>query len=753
MYFYVLLWYYVTGQNVREVTLLSQQQKKGFVDLLTQNPQLAEEWHPTLNGKLLPSDVSAGSGKKAFWKCPKCGYEWEAVIANRTKLGRGCPCCANRVVVKGVNDLETTHPEIAKEWDQNNNGTLTPSDVTYGSGKKVSWKCPRGHVYSATILHRTSGSTKCPVCNSGRHTSFAEQALFFYVTKLYPDAINSYKLIFEKGMELDIYIPKIRLGIEYDGVYWHHNKASSIEREKRKHLICKENGIKLLRIREKRINDQEFPSADWTIYLPVGLPETDALNITIHRVLSELDPKSNMFTRDNPYHFLSDISVDVNRDRFEILSYLAGPVKNSIVDVAPQLVDEWDFENNGEIKPDMIAAGSSLNVHWICRKCLYNWVTPVSQRAIQHTNCPRCAGLVFEKGVNDLVTKNPNLLNEWDYELNSAENLDPNEIQYNSNTRVHWICSQCGNKWTSFVRARTVNGNGCIKCGYIAGKKLKLEKILEKQGCISNPLLLQEWDYERNTEIGLNPKMLPPGSGKRAYWICSKCGYKWKAPIASRNKGSGCRKCADKANPDLKRKALVKKGHRITNTLLIEEWDYTKNPKQPSEYSFGSNEKVYWVCSTCSYSWIASISSRHRGTGCPACAGNILVQGKNDLLTLRPDIAAEWDYSKNSPLRPEQVSCCSNKKFWWICPHGHVSYFATLNHRISGTGCPLCANQKISSKLSVPIDQFSADGLYIKTYPGIKYAAEECQVTRTAICRALKNGTKSAGFLWKYHIE
>ena len=66
--------------------------------------------------------------------------------------------------IKGVNDLATTHPEIAKEWYQPENGSLTPSDVTYGSGKKVKWKCPKGHIYSAAILHRTSGGTNCPIC-------------------------------------------------------------------------------------------------------------------------------------------------------------------------------------------------------------------------------------------------------------------------------------------------------------------------------------------------------------------------------------------------------------------------------------------------------------------------------------------------------------------------------------------------------------------------------------------------------------
>ena len=59
-------------------------------NLLVKHPELAKQWHPTKNGKLKPYDVTPGSGKKVWWICEK-GHEWEAVIANRTGDGRGCP--------------------------------------------------------------------------------------------------------------------------------------------------------------------------------------------------------------------------------------------------------------------------------------------------------------------------------------------------------------------------------------------------------------------------------------------------------------------------------------------------------------------------------------------------------------------------------------------------------------------------------------------------------------------------------------
>ena len=65
----------------------------GETDLATKNPELAKEWHPTKNGKLKPTDVMPGSGKKVWWLCLECGYEWRASVDKRSR-GVGCPQCA-----------------------------------------------------------------------------------------------------------------------------------------------------------------------------------------------------------------------------------------------------------------------------------------------------------------------------------------------------------------------------------------------------------------------------------------------------------------------------------------------------------------------------------------------------------------------------------------------------------------------------------------------------------------------------------
>jgi len=56
-------------------------------------PEVAAEWHPTLNDDLKPSDVAPYSSQKRWWKCStNSTHVWNVVIASRT-CGSGCPRC------------------------------------------------------------------------------------------------------------------------------------------------------------------------------------------------------------------------------------------------------------------------------------------------------------------------------------------------------------------------------------------------------------------------------------------------------------------------------------------------------------------------------------------------------------------------------------------------------------------------------------------------------------------------------------
>ena len=132
----------------------------GFNDLEFLFPDVAQEWS-SANLPLLPSQVTAFANKKVGWIC-RNGHEWESLISTRS-YGSKCPYCSGIKILKGFNDLKTTHPDLSKEWSDKN-GELLPSEVKQKSPKNVWWSCSVcGHEYQAVVKSRVNG-LNCPVC-------------------------------------------------------------------------------------------------------------------------------------------------------------------------------------------------------------------------------------------------------------------------------------------------------------------------------------------------------------------------------------------------------------------------------------------------------------------------------------------------------------------------------------------------------------------------------------------------------------
>ena len=135
----------------------------GFNDLATTHPRLAAQWHPTKNGDLKPDMVTVGSRKRIWWLCEN-GHEWETHLYHRAS-GAGCARCSQSKIRVGINDLATTHPELAAQWHPTKNGNLTPQMVTAHKNLKVWWQCEKGHEWERLIRSRSAAkSTECPIC-------------------------------------------------------------------------------------------------------------------------------------------------------------------------------------------------------------------------------------------------------------------------------------------------------------------------------------------------------------------------------------------------------------------------------------------------------------------------------------------------------------------------------------------------------------------------------------------------------------
>ena len=172
----------------------------GFNDLESANPELSKEaygWDPKM--------FTPGSHAKKPWRC-NYGHIFVTSIKLRTRLWPGgCPVCANKVVLKGFNDLATTHPELASEaygWD--------PTTVTRGNTKKLKWVCSKQHIFLNNCNSRTNLGRNCPICANQEvlagyndlmttHPGIASRAYGWDPSKVFAGSLKKYQWKCENG--------------------------------------------------------------------------------------------------------------------------------------------------------------------------------------------------------------------------------------------------------------------------------------------------------------------------------------------------------------------------------------------------------------------------------------------------------------------------------------------------------------------------------------------------------------------------
>lgn len=772
---------------------MNKHEKKLVSDL----PNLLIDWHPTKNGTLFPYNITAGSGKKVWWKCHVCGYEWEASVCNRAK-GRGCSYCSKKILIEGVNDFATVYPKAASEWNYEKNYPMTPNMVRANSNKKYWFKCENGHNWEVglnqrrknncpycgsqkllkgyndlatknpllckewnyeknfpctpadvmqfsnikvwwkckicgnewqTTVNARSSGTGCPKCRNDYKVSEAERIIFFYIKKQFKDAIISYRPQWLKKREIDIYIPSLSLAIEYDGEVWHKDISKDIEKTKTifKHRIF------LIRLREEKcpvLNDNSYQivvTSQNYKYSRMNQPINE-----IFRFINERYSKSVV------------CDVDVERDYQDILSLESSDKQEkSLYAINPKLCNEWDYKKN-KLKPQNVLPESNKIVWWKCSKG-HEWQASISNRN-KGRGCPICSNKKILIGFNDLLTTNPELASEWDYAKNIP--LLPQDISYGAHTSVWWKCNTCGYKWKTSVANR--QHNGCPQCAIIkrAESNMKNRAIYGETDLLSQfPEIAKEWHSTKNGNI--IPQEISIGSHKVVWWLCNK-GHEWKASVVSRTTHNNrCPYCEDKK---------VLEGYNDLLTIhpeLCEEWNYEQNVSvTPNRVTKKYSKKVWWKCKNCGHEWQTTIRSRINGSGCNTCATkrridtriNNLLNTRKTFLALNPDAAKDWDYEKNYPLKPEDVTPSSGKSVWWRCHICGYEWKTSINHVNHGTGCRVCKHKGNHAKRRKKVINLDTGMIF----DSISRAAQYYNIDISLISMCCSGKIKTAhGYRWK----
>ncbi len=286
---------------------------------------------------------------------------------------------------------------------------------------------------------------------------------------------------------------------------------------------------------------------------------------------------------------------------------------NSMFVTHPLLAAEFHPTRNHGLDPRKLLAGTNKRLWWKCSSCENEWATKGQHRA-EGSNCPFCSMNRLHSDGRNSVASNPRLANE--FHISKNEGVDPKLVTVGDSNRYWWICSICNHEWQNSPQNRHRLGQNCGSC---AGNKAHSRGINSMS--VTHPDMANEFHPTKNGKK--NPASIKAGSNNKIWWLCSRCENEWISAPSTRlnhwnSNSRGCGYCSGNFVHSDKRNAMS-----VTHPELCEELHPTKNGKfSPEHHIAGTNKRLHWVCSDCTYEWATSGASRTfgRGTGCPRCS-------------------------------------------------------------------------------------------------------------------------------------
>lgn len=628
-------------------------------------------------------------------------------------------------LIVGKNDLMTLRPELALEWHESKNGTYLPQNFTAHSGYKAWWKGKCGHEWPATIGSRSEGKG-CPYCSNSK------------VLLGYNDLQSLFPVVAE---EWDYLGNKLLPTEELAGS---HHKANWICSE------CGHHWVAEIRMRTKGGQ---------------GCPECGKRKMG---------------------------------DTLRANKLNAGA--QSLETAYPDIAKEWDYERNGNVYPKMVLPNSNMKVYWKCVVCNYSWLASVNNRTNGQSGCPACTNHIVVAGKNDLATVYPQLAHEWHPTKNYS--LSPSQVGAGSREKVWWMC-KFGHEFQCRINDRVSKNVGCKECSkrfqkslseyaveyyirlhfpdnianfrpeYLNGKELDIY-IPTRRTAI-------EYDgsaYHKNVDRDITKDGLCNNNGITLIRIReSKCPNYQRADKTFWREDQTNKSLSDviiallsylgvnNIDVDVDRDIYEIKASFYSSAIqgsifemypsLAEEWDYVGNKGLTPRNipATKSKDKYSWICKVCGYVWSAALSERINGTGCPLCKNKVVIPGINDLATTHPNIASEWNYEKNAPLLPNQITKSYTESVWWKCSVCGYEWHVRVKNRVSGSGCNKCAAKKRGQSMSKEVYQYSQNRIFIKKYDSLKAAASETGISKSSIqhvCAHMQGYSQAAGYIWSY---
>ena len=562
----------------------------------------------------------------------------------------------------------SSYPHLVKEWHPTKNGELTPKDFAHRTKKKVWWLCPKGHSYKSIIGNRTKTKlpTGCSYC-AGKKVSEENSLL-----KVFPEVAKQWHPTKNKELTPN----QVTRGSKKE-VWWLCPKGHSYESTINHRTVMKSgcpycSGRKVGEDNNLQILFPEI-AKEWH--------PTKNKELTPNNVVSKSSTKVWwLCPKGHSYESVIASRTFSNNGCPYCSGHKVGEDNNLQV-LFPEIVKEWHPTKNGELTPKDFTYGSRKKAWWLCPKGHSYEIAITNRTSKKSTGCPYCTKQTSEPEIRILSEL------KWLFdEVNSRYRIDGVEIDVflpNFNLGIEYD----GSFWHKNKEDRDLEKNKFLlskNINLIRVRHLPLKPI-SNNDLIVNREVLDKTDLD-NLLKKIHPFIDNDIKGKiNAYLL--------ESSFVNNELFNKYRSYFPSPFPE---NSLLK-----THPQLSEEWDYDKNnPLTPENFSFGANNKVWWVCSK-GHSYFTRIASRASKdlTGCPYCDGKKASE-TNNLLKVFPEIAKEWHPTKNGKLTSKKVTYGSKKRVWWLCPKGHSYEVGISSRTVMKTGCSYCAGKKVTNENS-----------------------------------------------------
>ena len=425
-------------------------------------PDLAAQWlrGPDDQPDLRPEDVTEKSGRKPWWCCPDCGYQWAATIGNRSRNGgSGCPSCAGFPVSARERQIVAELRDYANWPIDYNTSVAVPGRRPYLCDAVVSaWGLIiefDGHSWhSGPEQEKIDRAKTDALQRSGWKVMRIRENLSeitdcdIRVTKKNSESEIAARMI-NKAVQLGYECPVS--AYEYLRRHTEHGFAPSDYRPGRPR-----SGTAL-------VETNPHLSCQWH-------PTKNGV-ITADRVTAGSTRKVWWLCDTCGHDWQASIASRSKGSGCRACLGRVATAENNFAELRPDLAAQWlrGPDDQPDLRPEDVTEFSNKKPWWCCPDCGHQWSTTVNSRSAGN-GCRAC-GIKSSartrsapKPGESFAELRPDLAAQWLRGPDDQPDLRPEDVCQFSNKKPWWCCPDCGFEWPATIASRSA-GNGCRPCG------------------------------------------------------------------------------------------------------------------------------------------------------------------------------------------------------------------------------------------------------------------------------------------------